>query len=47
MVQNARFTAGALIPVGEKPEMNGLLPTFRSEYGIYPAMGYAVMKLSF
>ena len=46
VVTNGRVTAGALIPVGEKPDQaKGKLAP--SEYGLYPAMGYAVMKLSF
>ncbi len=46
VVTNGRLTAGALIPVGEKPDLAAgeLSP---SEYGLYPALGYAVMKLSF
>ncbi len=45
VVENGRFTAGALIPVGEKPD--GLAGKLSSEYGLYPALGYAVLKLSF
>ncbi len=43
VVENGRFTAGAMLPVGEKPD--GL--SFKSEFGSMPVLGYAVMKMSF
>ena len=46
VVANGRFSAGALVPVGEKPTITGEhLST--SEYGLSPALGYAVLKLAF
>jgi hypothetical protein len=47
VVENGRISAGALIPVGKKPAMNGLIPSLKSEFGMAPAMGYAVMKVAF
>ena len=43
VVQNAKILAGAMIPIGKKPQ--GL--SFKSEYGAMPVAGYVVMKLSF
>ena len=43
IVQNARVTAGLMLPVGERPE--GL--AMRSEMGSFPVIGYGVIKLSF
>ena len=43
VVENGRFTAGAMVPTGEKPD--GLEP--KSEFGSLPVLGYAVMKMSF
>ena len=45
VVENGRITAGAVLPVGEKPD--ALAGRLSSEYGLYPALGYAVMKLSY
>ena len=41
--QDVRVTAGAMVPVGESPD--GLL--LASEYGVYPIVGYGVVKVSF
>ncbi len=43
VVQDARVTAGAMIPVGEKPDGTVL----RSEFGSVPLAGYLVLKVAF
>ena len=43
VLQGARLSLGALVPVGRRPD--GLTP--RSEYGAMPLAGYGVMKVSF
>jgi hypothetical protein len=47
VVENGRLAMGALIPVGEKPDPANTTTPIPSEFGIAPAMGYAVMKVSF
>ncbi len=54
VVENARFSAGALVPLGEKSTGPGLdaLPVpssfdLSSEYGLMPVMGFAVLKLAY
>lgn len=46
VMQNARLTAGYMQPIGWRPDDcdPAELP---SEYGFYPAMGYAVLKVAF
>ena len=43
VLQDARVSLGALVPVGRRPD--GLTP--RSEYGALPLAGYGVVKVSF
>jgi len=43
VVENGRFTAGAVIPVGQKPRGYQM----KSEFGAMPVIGYGVLKLSF
>jgi len=43
VLQDARLSLGALVPVGRHPD--GLTP--RSEYGAMPVAGYGVAKISF
>lgn len=52
VVENARFSAGALIPLGEKPTGPDAADpaadlALNSEYGLMPVMGFAVLKLSY
>lgn len=46
MLQNARLTAGYMQPVGWRPDDCDPLE-LPSEFGFYPAMGYAVLKVAF
>ena len=43
VVQNAKVLAGAMVPIGKKPQGFSI----KSEYGAMPVAGYIVMKLSF
>jgi hypothetical protein len=43
VLQDARISLGALLPVGRRPD--GLTP--KSEYGAMPLAGYGVVKVSF
>jgi len=52
VVENARFSAGALVPLGVKsegppPGTYSLGIDLNSEYGLMPVMGFAVLKLSY
>jgi len=42
IVENGRFKAGAMVPVGEKPAG----PTLKSEFGALPVLGFGVLKLT-
>jgi hypothetical protein len=43
VLQGARLSLGALVPVGRRPD--GITP--KSEYGAMPLAGYGVLKVSF
>ena len=51
VVQNARFSFGAVIPLGEKPHVPFNLgfpvPQIKSEFGTMPIIAYGVLKLAF
>lgn len=45
VVENARFSAGAMIPIGEEPDPSSL--AISAEYGAMPFVAYGVLKLAF
>ena len=53
VVQDVRVTAGVMVPLGRKPEVttdptgNFTLIEARSEFGLMPVLGYAVVKFSY
>lgn len=47
VVQNGRLTAGALLPLGAKPDWDNWSHPVSSEYGLAPLLGYLVLKVSF
>ncbi|NOZ01824.1 MAG: hypothetical protein GXP54_08040 [Deltaproteobacteria bacterium] len=53
VIQDVRLTAGVLVPLGEKPDVTTdptgafQLVDAKSEFGLMPVLGYAVIKFSF
>ncbi|MBL6974127.1 MAG: hypothetical protein ISR64_00205 [Deltaproteobacteria bacterium] len=53
VIQDVRLTAGIMVPLGERPDVTmdptGTFPLVdvKSEFGLMPVLGYAVLKFSF
>jgi hypothetical protein len=44
--ENVALEVGAMIPVGARVDVSNLIPSPRSEFGLYPLMGFTALRLA-